>query len=207
MNSPSKEAKEAADAAWKELSGKSIFGAYAMGYDAGSAKLREERTYPSGGTTAMNEAKTAAEWTITPVSGKEGWNWEGLAYISDGKREYGSFNKEQAIAICKAHNAATAKLRDELKEVNDKFQRCQSSLLDLAEASAKHSIKLRDENERLLLVSQTVDAELHKENERLRKALKKIAQGGNRPVDELRSEAGIALSSREGGAQTTNKER
>ena len=74
-------------------------------------------------------------WKIKPVKHPDGSDWSGVAYIDDGNRQYGSLNEQQAIAICRAHNAATAA---KLREAND----------NLFKVARKHSVentKLREQ--------------------------------------------------------------
>jgi vacuolar-type H+-ATPase subunit E/Vma4 len=73
-------------------------------------------------------------WKVAPVKQSDGSDWLGIAYISDGKRQYGALNDQQAAAICDAHNEATAKLELELQRANAKCAEQAAATAKLREA-------------------------------------------------------------------------
>jgi hypothetical protein len=60
-----------------------------------------------------------SEWTVRPVHKKDGTEWPGIGYISDGQRTYGSANLEEAKAIVTAINAALAAERENTKDAQE----------------------------------------------------------------------------------------
>ncbi len=127
MSEPSKEAKEAADAAWKELSGKSIFGAYALGYDAATAKLRAELDEQINGNKRLADLAAKLREDINRLN----------QMLRD--KGYGQGEIDAYVAQCEEIDKLKAQWHEEHEEMADYIAKLRTQLAAAKEEIARLS--------------------------------------------------------------------